>query len=229
MSLLECSCELRYPTGFRVDATFSTHGLVTALCGPSGSGKTSILSMIAGLRRPSAGRIRLGSQLLFDHVSGIDLPPERRRIGYIFQDYLLFPHLTVRANLAYGWKRRPRDASAVDFDAVVRVLELSDLLDRLPDSLSGGQRQRVALGRGLLCGPNLLLFDEPLSSVEDELKQRLLGYIRSVLATWHIPTLYVTHNTAEARQIADWAVRIEHGRVIGAGRPGDILAEPRIG
>jgi molybdate transport system ATP-binding protein len=224
MPRLEFACRLQYPSGFRVDATFATDAPVTALCGPSGSGKTSVLSILAGLRRPDAGLIRLGTRLLLDTVTRIDLAPERRGIGYVFQDHLLFPHLDVRNNLRYGWRRRPREARAVDFDRVVRVLELGELLERWPQSLSGGQRQRVALGRALLRGPELLLFDEPLSSVDDELKQRVLAYIRGVLEEWQIPTLYVTHHAAEARQIAGHAVRLEGGRVVAAGRPEDILA-----
>jgi molybdate transport system ATP-binding protein len=224
MPLLEFSCRLRYPSGFHVEPTFATDAPVTALFGPSGSGKTSVLSMIAGLRRPDAGLIRFGSRLLFDSRTGVDLPPEKRRVGYVFQDHLLFPHLDVRGNLLYGWRRRGREALAVDFDRVVRVLELSDLLPRMPHSLSGGQRQRVALARGLLCGPDLLLLDEPLSSVDDELKQRVLDYIRRVLDEWRIPALYVTHDPAEVRQVAARVVRIDQGRVTAAGPPEDALA-----
>jgi molybdate transport system ATP-binding protein len=224
MPLLEFSCQLQYPSGFRVEAAFDTEAPVTALCGPSGSGKTSILSMIAGLRRPDTGLIRVGPRLLFDSTACIDLPSERRRVGYVFQDHLIFPHLNVHNNLLYGWRRRAREARAVDFDRVAQVLELGDLLERRPHSLSGGQRQRVALGRALLCGPDLLLFDEPLSSVDDELKQRVLEYMRRVVQEWRIPTLYVTHNLAETMQIADWVVRLEQGRVLAAGRPDDIFA-----
>jgi molybdate transport system ATP-binding protein len=208
-----------------VDAAFATDAAVTALFGPSGSGKTSVLSMIAGLRRPDAGRIRVGTRLLFDSRTRVDLPPEKRRVGYVFQDHLLFPHLDVRGNLLYGWRRRAREARAVSFDKVVRVLELSDLLARLPHSLSGGQRQRVALARGLLCGPDLLLLDEPLSSVDEELRQRVLDYIRSVLQEWRVPTLYVTHNAAEVRQIAVRVVRIDQGRVTAAGPPDEVLTD----
>jgi molybdate transport system ATP-binding protein len=225
MPLLEFSCRLLYPSGFQVEPTFATDAPVTALFGPSGSGKTSVLSMIAGLRRPDAGLIRVGGRLLFESRTGVNLPPERRRIGYVFQDHLLFPHLDVRRNLLYGWRRRAREAVTVDFDWVVRVLELSDLLTRQPQSLSGGQRQRVALARGLLCGPDLLLLDEPLSSVDDELKQRVLDYIRRVLDEWRIPAIYVTHNPAEVREIASWVVRIDQGRVTAAGPPEDALTD----
>jgi molybdate transport system ATP-binding protein len=225
MPLLELSCQLHYPSGFRVEPVFATDAPVTVLFGPSGSGKTSILSMIAGLRRPDAGFIRLGARLLFDCRTGADLPPEKRRVGYVFQDHLLFPHLDVRRNLLYGWRRRAREARAVDFDKVVRVLELSELLKRLPHSLSGGQRQRVALARGLLCGPDLLLLDEPLSSVDEGLKQRVLDYVELALEEWRVPTVYVTHNSAEARRVASWVVRIEQGRVTATGRPEHVLTE----
>ena len=225
MPLLELSCQLQYPAGFRLEPVFITDAPVTVLFGPSGSGKTSVLSMIAGLRRPDAGFIRLGTRLLFDGRNGTDLPPEKRRVGYVFQDHLLFPHLDVRGNLLYGWRRRAREARTVDFDRVVRVLELSDLLGRLPHSLSGGERQRVALGRGLVCGPDLLLLDEPLSSVDEELKQRVLDYVERALAEWRVPTLYVTHDPVEARRIAGWVVRIDQGRVTATGPPQQILAE----
>jgi molybdate transport system ATP-binding protein len=211
---LEFDCSLRYPSGFTLDASFTTRTSVTVLSGPSGSGKTTILSILAGLRRPDRGRIRLDSTVLFDSAAKVDLPPESRRIGYVFQDYLLFPHLSVRRNLQYGWRRRPADARPPSLERVVEVLELNETLDRLPHTLSGGQRQRVALGRALLCGPRLLLFDEPLASVDEALRQRVLGYIEQVLCEWDIPTLYVTHNAAEAERLARQIIRLEAGRVM---------------
>src|SRR5436309_3594081 len=157
MSLLDFRCQLTYPSGFHLDAAFAMDHPVTAICGPSGSGKTSILSIIAGLRRPDQGTVRLGKRLLEDRANGVHVAPEKRRIGYVFQDQLLFPHLSVRRNLLYGWKRRAAEARPVDFDRAVKILELTDCLERLPHTLSGGQRQRVALARALLCGPELLL------------------------------------------------------------------------
>ncbi len=213
MIRLEFACSLRYPSGFTLDASFTTRTSVTVVSGPSGSGKTTILSILAGLLRPDRGRIRLDSTVLFDSEARLNLPPEARRIGYVFQDYLLFPHLSVRRNLLYGWRRRPPDARPPSPERVVEVLELKELLDRLPHTLSGGQRQRVALGRALLCGPRLLLLDEPLASIEETLRQRVLGYIEQVLHEWDIPTLYVTHNAAEAERLAQQKVHIEAGRV----------------
>ena len=226
MSLLECRCRLTYPAGFRLEAEFATDALVTALFGPSGSGKTSVLSLIAGLRRPDEGVIRLGTRTLLDSASGVRLPPEARQIGYVFQDHLLFPHLDVRRNLRYGWKRRPARARPVDCDRVVEVLELADLLDRLPHTLSGGQRQRVALGRALVCGPELLLLDEPLVSVQEALRGRVLDYVEQVLREWQIPTLYVTHHPQEVTRLAQWVVRLDQGRVTQTGTPAEVFGEP---
>lgn len=215
MTPLEFTCALRYPSGFQLDASFHTSAELTLLSGPSGSGKTSILSMLAGLRRPDRGFIRLGTRVLFDSTAGIDLPAERRRIGYVFQDHLLFPHLSVGGNLLYGWKRRPAEARSPLLEKVVEVLELQGLLERLPHTLSGGERQRVALGRALMCGPELLLLDEPLASVDEPLRQRVLAYVEVVLRQWHIPTLYVTHNPGEASRLARQIIYLEQGRITG--------------
>jgi molybdate transport system ATP-binding protein len=227
MNLLEFRCRLRYPSGFQIDADFAAGSVVTALFGPSGSGKTSILSMIAGLRQPDEGFIRLKDRVLFDSRQAIRMPPEARRIGYVFQKHLLFPHLSVERNLQYGWQRRPADAQSVQFDRVVEILELSDLLPRLPHTLSGGQSQRVALGRALLCSPELLLFDEPVSSLEDDLKDRVLNYIRDILQEWRIPTLYVTHDRREIQQIAESVVELQQGRVVERAESGERRAESR--
>jgi len=213
MPRLEFRCRLIYESGFHVDAAFDSDAPVTALCGPSGSGKTSVLSMIAGLRRPDSGFIRLGDRVLFDSAAGVHLPPERRGVGYVFQNHLLFPHLDVRGNLLYGWRRRRGRPARADLDKVTRVLELGDLLGRMPAGLSGGERQRVALGRALLCAPALLLLDEPLASVDQDLKGRVLDYIERALADWSIPTLYVSHDPGEIARIAGRVIRLDGGHV----------------
>jgi molybdate transport system ATP-binding protein len=217
MTLLEFRCQLTYPSGFRLDAAFVMSQPVTAICGPSGSGKTSILSIIAGLRRPDRGKVQLGKRLLEDKTTGFHLAPEARRIGYVFQDHLLFPHLNVAGNLLYGWKRRPTGATAIDYRRVAEVLELRDVLDRYPHTLSGGQRQRVALGRALLSAPDLLLLDEPLVSLDAALKDRVLDYVEQVLKEWSIPTLYVTHDMRDVKRLAQQVVFLERGQVAEGG------------
>jgi molybdate transport system ATP-binding protein len=214
-SLLEFDCRLSYAGGFVLDAAFHCQATVTVLSGPSGSGKTTILSAIAGLRAPERGKIQLAEVVLFDSSKGINLPAEARRIGYVFQDHLLFPHLRVRDNLLYGRRRRRRDAQSIDFDRVVEVLELGALLARLPHTLSGGQKRRVALGRALLSGPRLLLLDEPLTALDEGLKGRILDYIELILREWNVPTLYVTHDAGELERMAGQVVRLQGGRVVG--------------
>jgi molybdate transport system ATP-binding protein len=219
VSLLEFDCALQYPSGFRLDAAFSADAGVTALLGPSGSGKTTVLSILAGLRRPDRGRVILGEGVLLDSARGVNMAPEQRGIGYVFQDFLLFPHLSVRRNLLYGWRRRRPAARPMAFERVVGVLELSDLLGRLPHTLSGGQRQRVALGRALLCGPKLLLLDEPLAGVDEALRGRVFDYIEQVLKEWGVPTLYVTHNRTEAERLARAVVQLVGGHVVKQDPP----------
>ncbi len=225
MKRLECRCRLAYPGGFTVDAAFRSDHAVTALFGPSGSGKTSILEAVAGLRRPAEGAIRLGDRDLFDSERSVDLPPERRRVGAVFQDILLFPHLTVEGNLRYGLRRRRRDGAG-DFRRVTDVLELGPLLARRPRTLSGGERQRVALGRALLSAPDLLLLDEPMAALDESLKGRILAYVERAVAEWRIPLLFVSHSPADVRRLAEWVVVLDQGRVVGAGPPEEALGEP---
>jgi len=215
MSRLQFDCRHRYPDGFRLDARFEAGDGVTALFGPSGSGKSTVFALIAGTLRAQAGRVVLTGRPLLDTAAGVCLPPEQRRIGVVFQDHLLFPHLTVRQNLLFGRKRDP--ARAIDFERVVEVLEVGDLLDRRPDTLSGGQRQRVALGRALLRGPELLLMDEPLTALDVGLKDRVLTYLERAVAEWHIPTLFVSHDQADVRRLADQVIVLEGGQVIEVG------------
>lgn len=175
------------------------------LSGPSGIGKTSILNMVGGLLRPDRGHIRIGGETLFDAAAGIDVPPERRRIGYIFQDARLFPHMKVRSNLAYG---RHRAGAQDDSARVIAMLGIEALLDRWPRSLSGGEAQRVAIGRALLSGADALLMDEPLSSLDPDRRAGLMEAIIDIRDHLAIPILYVTHDESEGAALATHRVRL---------------------
>jgi molybdate transport system ATP-binding protein len=220
---LSLHCVHRFPGGFRVDAALATSARVTALFGPSGSGKTSLLYMIAGLLRPQFGSIALGPTAWLDTKRGIDVKPERRRVGLVFQDHLLFPHLSVERNLLYGRRRRQDRHPAIEPARVIEVLELGELLGRYPRNLSGGEKQRVALGRSLLSGPELLLLDEPLAALDEALRDRVLAYLERVIAEWHVPTLYVSHNAAEVRRLAEHVIVLEGGCVTHSGSPDEVL------
>ena len=202
---------------FTLVAKFAAAGGVTALFGPSGSGKTTIANLIAGLIAPDRGHIALDDTVLFDSARRINVPPHRRRIGYVFQEGRLFPHLTVRRNLDYGrWMSRvARDAAEID--RIVALLDLGHLLDRRPGSLSGGERQRVAIGRALLMRPRLLLFDEPLASLDAGRKREILPYLVRLRDDAKVPMLYVSHHAPEVAQIATDVVRIDAGRVVAQG------------
>ncbi|MEA9577498.1 ATP-binding cassette domain-containing protein [Xanthomonas nasturtii] len=174
---------------------------VVALVGPSGAGKTTVLNAIAGLVRPHAGHIRIDGRCLFDHALGVDVPTHRRSIGYVFQDARLFPHLDVRRNLHYG--RHARGAAPFGFDDVVALLGIAPLLHRRPRNLSGGEAQRVAIGRALLSQPAILLFDEPLSALDQARREELIPYLQRVRDEIRLPMLYVSHNPDEVQRIAD--------------------------
>ena len=225
MSLLDFHCRHRFPGGFELDAAFALEHRVASLFGPSGSGKTSTLLSIAGFLRPQAGLVRLGERILCDSARRVFLPPERRHVGMVFQDHLLFPHLTVSGNLRYAQRHR-RTTRPIWPGRVVEVLELGHLLDRYPRNLSGGERQRVALGRALLTGPELLLLDEPLAALDAALKARILAYLQRVVAEWKVPTLFVTHSQAEVRRLAQWVLVMEKGRIVAAGPPEEALSRP---
>jgi len=198
-------------------AQFQIAGGVTALFGPSGAGKTSLVNMIAGLLKPDRGSIVLGDTVLFDQAGAINVPPHRRRIGYVFQEGRLFPHLNVRQNLDYGRRMsgRPRDPS--EFERIATLLGVTHLLQRRPRMLSGGERQRVAIGRALLMQPRLLLLDEPLASLDAGHKGEILPYLLRLRDQAAIPMVYVSHIAAELRQIATTVVQLEEGRVRAIG------------
>ncbi|SNS35072.1 molybdate transport system ATP-binding protein [Sphingomonas laterariae] len=181
---------------------------LTALFGPSGAGKTSVLNMVAGLLRPDAGRIVVDGELLFDSATRVDLPPERRRIGYVFQDGRLFPHKRVRANLVYGERLAAPEHRWIGFDDVVAFLGIGHLLDRWPRTLSGGEAQRVAIGRALLSAPRFLLMDEPLSSLDAARREEIMSVIERVRDELRLPILYVSHDRAEVDRLATTIVPI---------------------
>jgi len=201
---------------------------VTALYGPSGAGKTSVVNIVAGLMRPDAGRIAINGRCLFDSARRIDLPPERRRIGYVFQDGRLLPHLSVRANLAYGMRRTPADRRFVELDQVVDLLGIGHLLKRRPAKLSGGEKQRVAIGRALLTSPALLLMDEPLASLDAARKAEVLPFIMRMGREFAIPILYVSHAMDEIIQLATDMVMMENGRVLASGNLQTLLSRPDL-
>jgi molybdate transport system ATP-binding protein len=198
MSVLRFDCRFSYPTGFGLNFAFVADNRVTALVGPSGIGKTTVLNLIAGLLTPASGSISLHDSTLFDSKTSVNLAPEQRGVGYVFQDYQLFPHLTVGQNLRYG-ERRSRQ-TGVDFDKLVTILELTDLLRRHPQSLSGGQKQRVAVGRALLRSPKLLLLDEPLTALDTSLRASVAEHLARAIEEFQIPTLLVSHD----RESIDW-------------------------
>ncbi|MBO9576974.1 MAG: ATP-binding cassette domain-containing protein [Sphingobium sp.] len=188
--------------GAEIAVDFSAAGGLTALFGPSGVGKTSILNMVAGLMRPDSGRIAVDGQCLFDATSAIDLPPEQRRIGYVFQDGRLFPHKRVRANLLYGHDLANEADRWMSLDEAVAFLGISHLLDRWPATLSGGEAQRVAIGRALLSGPRMLLMDEPLSSLDRARREEIMIVIERIRDEMKLPILYVSHDREEIERLA---------------------------
>jgi molybdate transport system ATP-binding protein len=201
---------------FSLEAAFQSEGRVTGLFGASGAGKTSLVNMIAGLLTPDRGTIALDSDVLDDTAARIHVPPHRRRIGYVFQDARLFPHLDVQQNLDYGRRMNGLAADAAQHRRVTDLLDIGPLLDRRPGKLSGGERQRVALGRALLSKPRLLLMDEPLGSLDEGRKVEILPYLIR-LRDEGIPMVYVSHDAAELRQLATQIVMLRNGRVTSFG------------
>ncbi len=185
--------------------------------GPSGAGKTTLINMIAGLVAPDRGRIAIDEAVLFDSAKRIDLPPHRRRIGYVFQEGRLFPHLSVAHNLDYGRRMCGLPPDRAQMARIVGLLHIGQLLERRPGKLSGGERQRIAIGRALLTRPRLLLLDEPLASLDIERKREILPYLERLRDEVGVPMVYVSHQAAELRRIATSVVRLEAGKVAAAG------------
>ena len=197
------------------------------LLGPSGGGKTTILDCIAGLARPGAGRIALGSRVLFDSAAGIDVPVAERRLGYLFQDLALFPHLTVEENVQYGIVKLPARERRDRMMSLLDSFRIAHLLASKPNEISGGERQRAALARSLVTDPELLLLDEPLTALDHATKATILDDLRAWNVSHRIPIVYVTHSPQEAFALGEHVVVVEAGRIIGKGRPQDVLRAPR--
>jgi len=202
---------------FSLEASFESEGRVTGLFGASGSGKTSLVNMIAGLLRPDRGTIAIDGETLDDVAAGIHIPAYRRRIGYVFQDARLFPHLDVTQNLDYGRRMNRLDDDPAQRKRVTDLLDIGHLLDRRPGKLSGGERQRVALGRALLSKPRLLLLDEPLGALDEGRRAEILPYLVRLRDEARIPMVYVSHDVAEMRQLATQIVLLQGGRVTALG------------
>jgi molybdate transport system ATP-binding protein len=212
---------------FRLAASFQAGEGVTALFGRSGAGKTSVVNAIAGILRPDRGRIDINGETVFDSASGVDVPTPKRRVGYVFQEGRLFPHLSVQQNLNYaGLFSRGMPAS--EFDHVVELLGLRDLLDRRPGNLSGGEKQRVAIGRALLSSPRLLLLDEPLASLDAHRKSEVLQYIELIRDEVKVPIVYVSHAVEEVVRIADTVVLMSAGGVLAVGPAEDVMGRPDL-
>ncbi len=205
---------------FNLDVAFEAPDGVTAIFGKSGSGKTTLVNAIAGLTRPDAGRIAVHEQVLFDQVARINISVAKRRVGYVFQDARLFPHMSVQRNLTYGGDH--------DAKRVIDMLGLGALLDRRPAGLSGGERQRVALGRALMCDPQILLMDEPLAALDAPRKAEILPYIARLRDETRVPIIYVSHDVSEVARLATTVVLLEAGRVAVAGPVGKVFSRPDV-
>lgn len=215
---------LRLPLGhFVLEVNVTLSARITAIFGASGSGKTSLLEVIAGLRRPLAGAVRIEAQTLTDVTGQIFVAPERRAVGYVPQEGALFPHLSVRRNLLYGANGKRTPSAGMSFQHVVDVLEIADLCERRTHTLSGGERQRVALGRALLASPRLLLLDEPLAGLDAPLRDRLLPYLARVRDEFAIQMLYVTHSPDEVMALCDEVIVLSRGKVEQRGAPGQVF------
>lgn len=214
--------------GFDLHAAFSTDAARLGVFGPSGSGKSTLVNMLAGLEAPDAGRIELGGEPLYCSERRINVPPERRRIAVVFQHAHLFPHMSARRNLLYGYRRTPAARRRIDPADLIRVLDLERLLERAATTLSGGERQRVALGRAVLASPRLLLMDEPLSALDEGLKYQIIPYLRAVFERFGIPLLFISHSMNEMRLMTDEVIVLHRGEISARTTP-EALARERMG
>ena len=224
---MSLSLRLRHRLGaFALDVAAEAPPGVTALFGRSGAGKTTVVNAVAGLLTPDEGRVAVDGALLFDTARGVNLPPHRRRVGYVFQEGRLFPHLSVRANLLYGARFAGAPTRGPEVDRVIDLLGLAPLLARRPRGLSGGETQRVAIGRALLARPRLLLMDEPLAALDAARREEILPFLEAIRDEARAPILYVSHAAAEVARLATTVVALEAGRVLRAGPAGEVLSDP---
>ncbi|GGF60628.1 molybdenum import ATP-binding protein ModC [Azorhizobium oxalatiphilum] len=225
--MIEIDVALTRSTSFKLEARFTAPDRgVTALFGRSGAGKSTIIYMVAGTVRPDRGRIQIGDAVFFDAATRTELPMEQRRVGYVFQDSRLFPHMKVETNLRYG-ERRAKE-KRISFDAVVGMLGIGHLLSRRPHTLSGGERQRVAIGRALLAQPRLLLMDEPLAALDEQRKAEILPYLERLRDELKLPILYVSHSLEEVLRLSDMIVAMADGGVVAAGSVSQVMSRPEM-
>lgn len=217
MSILEVKFQHHFSSGFDLNINFRIDSLITSIFGASGSGKTSILAIIAGIKTPKTGKIVLNDRVLYDSNSRVNIPIHKRRVGVIFQDHLLFPHLNVEHNLKYALRSKNHLQNQPDFDRVCKVLEIEHLIARFPKSLSGGECQRVAIGRTLLSNPEALLMDEPLASLDDRLRDCILNYLERIIEEWNIPAVFISHNQSLVQRFSSHTIVVDQGRVLSTG------------
>ncbi len=222
--MIDVRIEKRLGADTKIDAVIRSDAGVTALFGRSGAGKTSIVNMLAGLLTPDSGRVAIGDRVLFDQASKIDVPPEQRRIGYVFQDSLLLPHLTVEKNLLFGWRLTRPESRRIQPDRIIKLLRLDGLLKRRIGALSGGERQRIAIGRALLTNPCMLLMDEPLANLDTAHRQEIMPFLESLPRQFDMPIVYVSHQMDEIIRLAETLVVISDGRTVAQGPLEDILS-----
>ncbi|MCK5829794.1 MAG: molybdenum ABC transporter ATP-binding protein [Methylococcales bacterium] len=213
---------------FDLEAKFSLDKPVTGLFGSSGSGKSTLLNLVAGLAHPDNGWLKLGEKHLFNSAKNINLSPNKREVGVVFQDSQLFPHLPVTQNLLYGYKRIHRKQRRFEMPEIVDLLEIGHLLKKRPAQLSGGEKQRVGLGRALLASPRFLMLDEPLASLDQGLKQQILPFLKRVKDELNLPMVYISHSMEEILHLTDYLVVINNGRILGDGHFYDVIKEERV-
>ncbi len=213
--------------GFQLDVEWHIGNEIAVLFGPSGSGKSMTLQCIAGLLRPDEGSIRANGDIFFDHLQKVNVPPEKRPFGYVFQDRVLFPHMTVRGNIAYGLRGVPKSETEKRVDEMIKSFHLGGLEDNFPAAISGGQKQRVALARALIRKPEALLLDEPFSALDVPIRLEMLKLVKEIRSEFPIPIVLVTHDAFEAYIIADKIIVYSGGKAVQTGSPSEIFCFPQ--